>query len=104
MRNKVEAGWPDELDVSTRLTHLLIGAGIGAILALLFTPKSGRELRGDIAGKARKGIVPQRDKTTQLGAGAGADDETARGRASEQVSAPAEVSRPADVAKQAARA
>jgi len=32
-----------------RLTYLLIGAGIGATLALLFAPKSGRELRRDIA-------------------------------------------------------
>lgn len=75
MRNKVEAGWQDELDVSTRLTHLLIGAGIGAILALLFTPKSGRELRGDIADAARTGIAPKRDVAKPPGTGAGAEDE-----------------------------
>ena len=28
--------------ISTRLTYLLIGGGIGAILALLFAPKSGQ--------------------------------------------------------------
>ena len=39
-----------------RLTYLLIGAGIGATVALLFAPKSGRELRGDIADASRKGI------------------------------------------------
>ena len=36
-------------NISTRLTYLLIGGGIGAILALLFAPKSGHELRGDRA-------------------------------------------------------
>lgn len=34
---------------STRLTYFLIGAGIGAVLAFLFAPKSGEELRNDIA-------------------------------------------------------
>ena len=37
----------------TELIYLLIGAGIGAILALLFAPKSGRELRSDIADVTR---------------------------------------------------
>ncbi len=31
--------------VSTKLTFFLVGAGIGAVLALLFAPKSGEELR-----------------------------------------------------------
>jgi gas vesicle protein len=39
---------------SDRLTYLLIGAGIGATLALLFAPKSGKELRRDIADAGRK--------------------------------------------------
>ncbi|HUK91356.1 MAG TPA: YtxH domain-containing protein [Blastocatellia bacterium] len=39
-----------------KLTFLLIGAGIGATLALLFAPKSGRELRDDIADVTRKGV------------------------------------------------
>jgi len=38
------------------LTYLLICGGIGAILALLFAPKSGEELRGDIAEATRKRI------------------------------------------------
>ena len=41
---------------SEKLTFLLIGAGIGATLALLFAPKSGRELRGDIADYTRRGV------------------------------------------------
>ncbi len=39
-----------------RLTYLLIGAGIGATLALLFAPKSGKELRRDIVDVSRKGV------------------------------------------------
>jgi len=39
-----------------KLTFLLIGAGIGATLALLFAPKSGRELRGDIADYTKRGV------------------------------------------------
>ena len=37
------------------LTYLLAGCGIGATLALLFAPKSGRELRSDISDISRKG-------------------------------------------------
>ena len=36
-------------------TYLLIGGGIGAVLALLFAPKSGSALRGEIAEESRKG-------------------------------------------------
>lgn len=39
-----------------KLTFLLIGAGIGATLALLFAPKSGRELRGDIVDYTKRGV------------------------------------------------
>jgi len=47
--------------ISTRLTYLLIGGGIGAVIALLFAPKSGQELRGDIADATRKGIDRSRE-------------------------------------------
>jgi gas vesicle protein len=50
-----------------RLTYLLIGAGIGATVALLFAPKSGRELRGDIADASRKSIDYTSEKARQLG-------------------------------------
>ena len=36
---------------STNLSYLLIGGGIGAGLALLFAPKAGSELRGDISAQ-----------------------------------------------------
>ena len=69
--------------VSTRLTYLLIGGGIGAILALLFAPKSGQELRGDIADATRKGIDRSREAAQQLGDRAGEYYEATRGRATE---------------------
>ena len=47
----------EDANVSTKLTYLLIGGGIGAIIALLFAPKSGVELRGDIADADRKSVV-----------------------------------------------
>jgi gas vesicle protein len=37
------------------LGYLLVGGGIGAILALLFAPKAGRQFRGDIADVTRRG-------------------------------------------------
>jgi gas vesicle protein len=69
--------------VSTRLTYLLIGGGIGAVIALLFAPKSGHELRGDIADATRKGIDRSREAAQQLGERAGEYYEATRDRASE---------------------
>jgi gas vesicle protein len=54
-------------NISTKLTFFLVGAGIGAVLALLFAPKSGEELRSDIADATRKGIDKSREAATQLG-------------------------------------
>ena len=51
-----------------KLTFLLIGAGIGATLALLFAPKSGRELRGDIADYTKRGVDAAGEGARQLGA------------------------------------
>ena len=70
-------------NISTRLTYLLIGGGIGAILALLFAPKSGHELRGDIADATRKGIDRSREAAQHLGERAGEYYEATRDRASE---------------------
>lgn len=69
--------------ISTRLTYLLIGGGIGAVIALLFAPKSGHELRGDIADATRKGIDRSREAAQQLGDRAGEYYEATRERASE---------------------
>ncbi len=76
--------------ISTRLTYLLIGGGIGAILALLFAPKSGQELRGDIADATRKGIDRSREAAHHLGERAGEYYEATRERASELYSTAAE--------------
>ncbi len=37
------------------LAWLLVGLGVGALVAILYTPKSGRETREDIARGAREG-------------------------------------------------
>jgi gas vesicle protein len=77
-------------NISTRLTYLLIGGGIGAILALLFAPKSGQELRSDIADATRKGIDRSREAAQQLGDRAGEYYENTRERAAELYSQAAE--------------
>ena len=89
--------------ISTRLTYLLIGGGIGAILALLFAPKSGQELRGDIADATRKGIDRSREAAQQLGDRAGEYYEATRNRAGELYSQAAErVTEVAQTAREAA--
>lgn len=69
--------------ISTRLTYFLVGAGIGAVLALLFAPKSGEELRSDIADATRKGIDRSKEAAAQLGAKATEYYETGRQKAGE---------------------
>ena len=91
-------------NISTRLTYLLIGGGIGAILALLFAPKSGHELRGDIADATRKGIDRSREAAQQLGDRAGEYYEATRGRAAELYTQAAEkVGEVAQTARDAAQ-
>ena len=77
----------EETSATTKLTYLLIGGGIGAILALLFAPKSGEELRGDIADVTRKGI--EKSKEAALVAKERAEEyyEVGREKASEYVQA-----------------
>ncbi len=45
-----------------RVGYLLLGGLLGAAAALLFAPKSGRELRSDIADATRVGVDTARDK------------------------------------------
>jgi gas vesicle protein len=73
----------EETGAATKLTYLLIGGGIGAVLALLFAPKSGEELRGDIADVTRKGLEKGKETATQLQERAGEYYEVTRDRASE---------------------
>ena len=72
-----------ESSVTTKLTYLLIGGGIGAVVALLFAPKSGVELREDIADATRKGIEKGREAASQIQERAGEYYEVGRERASE---------------------
>lgn len=73
----------EETSAATKLTYLLVGGGIGAVLALLFAPKSGEELRGDIADATRKGIEKSKETAAQLQEKAGEYYEVSRERASE---------------------
>jgi len=57
----------DGSGAAEKLTFLLIGAGIGATLALLFAPKSGRELRGDIADYTKRGVDAAGDQARVIG-------------------------------------
>jgi gas vesicle protein len=73
----------EEPSATTKLTYLLIGGGIGAIVALLFAPKSGTELRGDIADATRKGVEKSKEAATQIQERAGEYYEVTRERAGE---------------------
>lgn len=73
----------EETSAATKLTYLLVGGGIGAILALLFAPKSGEELRGDIADATRKGIEKSKETAAQLQDKAGEYYEVSREKANE---------------------
>jgi gas vesicle protein len=75
----------EDAHVSTKLTYLLIGGGIGAILALLFAPKSGEELRHDIADATRKGLEKGKETATHLQEVAEEYYEVSRERASELI-------------------
>jgi gas vesicle protein len=52
----------DDGDAGARIAFLLLGGLLGAAAALLFAPKSGRELRTDIADATRKGVDQAREK------------------------------------------
>jgi gas vesicle protein len=73
----------EEPSVTTKMTYLLVGGGIGAVLALLFAPKSGTELRGDIADVTRKGIEKSKETASLVGEKAGDYYEVTRERAGE---------------------
>lgn len=66
-----------------KLTYLLIGGGIGALVALLFAPKSGVELREDIADVTRKGVEKGREAAQVVGERAGEYYEVAREKGGE---------------------
>jgi gas vesicle protein len=49
-----------------KLVYFLIGAGIGAVTALLFAPKAGSELRSELADATKKGLDYARDTGRDL--------------------------------------
>lgn len=51
---------------ASKLAFFLAGLGIGAVLALLFAPKSGKETRDYIAQKAEEGRDYVRTKSDEL--------------------------------------
>ena len=63
-------------DAGGYVAFFLLGGLIGAAAALLFAPKSGRELRADIADATRTGVDQAREKAGEL-------YETGRARAGE---------------------
>src|SRR5690242_5536778 len=73
-------------DAGARITYFAIGALLGAAAALLFAPKSGRELREDLADATRKGVDRARETGSQLSARAGEYYESASARAGELAS------------------
>ena len=73
----------DETSAATKLTYLIVGGGIGAVLALLFAPKSGVELREDIADATRKGIEKSKEAAAQFQEKAGEYYEVSRDKAGE---------------------
>ena len=50
-----------------KLVYFLIGAGIGAVTALLFAPKAGAELRAELADATRRGIDQAKETGREVG-------------------------------------
>jgi gas vesicle protein len=61
-----------------KLVYFLIGAGVGALTALLFAPKAGSELRSELVDATRKGLDHARDTGREIGERA--SDLTTRGK------------------------
>lgn len=89
----------DHTNLSTRLAYFAIGGAVGALVALLFAPKPGRELRTDIADATRKGVDRTRETAHTLGAKAGDYYEVSKERAAELYSSAS--SKAGDVARTA---
>lgn len=86
MSDNHRRGRGGDSDAGARVAYFAIGALLGAAAALLFAPKSGRELREDLADATRKGVDQARETGSQLSARAGQYYETATARAGELAS------------------
>lgn len=69
--------------IGGKLLFFVLGGGIGAAIALLFAPKSGRELRQDIAEAAEKGYDETLDAANRVKEQAVEYFETAREKGGE---------------------
>lgn len=69
-QNKYENGLANysrqSVGVRDGLLYFIAGTGIGAAIALLFAPKAGVELRGNIADVTRKGYDATLEKANEL--------------------------------------
>jgi gas vesicle protein len=83
MSDKHGRGRGGDGDAGARIAYFAIGATLGAVAALLFAPKSGRELREDLADATRKGVDRARETGSQLSTRAGEYYESASARAGE---------------------
>lgn len=54
------------------LAWFLAGLGVGALIGILYAPKSGREMREDLANSAREGTEYLRNRTRQAADDVGA--------------------------------
>ncbi|HYP26034.1 MAG TPA: YtxH domain-containing protein [Blastocatellia bacterium] len=73
----------EDSSASEKLTYLLIGAGLGATIALLFAPKPGRELRTDIVDYTKRGVDAAGEGARALTDRANELYETGRGKVGE---------------------
>jgi gas vesicle protein len=48
------------------VSALCIGLGVGAVLGILFAPKSGEEMRDDVVGTVNDGIDEVRARTAKV--------------------------------------
>ena len=72
-----------DVGVAAKLGYFVVGATIGAVVALLFAPKSGVELRGDIADATKKGIEKGKEAAAQMQEKAGEYYEVGKEKATE---------------------
>jgi gas vesicle protein len=55
-----------ENNIASKVTYLSVGMGIGALVAILFAPKSGEEIREYLTQKAEEGKERTRSKAREL--------------------------------------